>query len=139
MHNNVKFDTHGGNCQTNNIIYIASCKLCVHKMKYIGKSVTELRTRVNKHRNVFKSFNPSDNIEITDKEALAAHARSYHELTTVSEFNKCFIWDIFKCVNNPDLLLTEEQKAINQLNTIYPYGLNISNPIGLKSYLIYRV
>ena len=54
-HNGIKYDTHGGNCQSNNIIYSASCKLCLHKMKYIGKSVTELRTRVNKHRNTFQS------------------------------------------------------------------------------------
>ena len=138
-HDGVKYDTHGGNCQSNNIIYSASCKFCLHKMKYIGKSVTELRTRVNKHRNTFKSFNPDDDVEITDKEALAAHAKSYHHLTTVTEFNSCYVWDIIRSVNNPDLLLTEEQRTINQFNTIYPFGLNISNPIGLRNYLIYRV
>ena len=137
--NDVNYPCHGGNCQTMNIIYVASCKLCLYKMKYVGKTVQQLRERVNKHRNVFKSFNPSDNIEITDKEALAAHAKSYHDLSTVTEFNKCYSWDIYRNVHNPDLLLTEEQKHINELNTIYPFGLNISNPIGLKSFLIYRV
>ena len=138
-HDDANYNSHGGNCQTRNVIYIASCKLCLYKMKYVGKTVQQLRERVNKHRNVFNTFKDDDTVEITDKEAIAAHAKSYHHLTTTTEFNKCYSWDIYRCVNNPDNLLTEEQKTINELNTIYPFGLNISNPIGLKSFLIYRV
>ena len=137
--NGTIFGCHGGNCQSVNIIYIASCKLCLLKKKYVGKTVTELRKRVSNHRNMFKTFRSDRNTEISDKEALTAHARSYHQLQTVTEFNNCYVWDVYRKLSNPDMPLTEEQRVINQLNTIYPIGLNITNPIGLNNYLIDRL
>ena len=137
MQNNVRHDIAGGNCQSKGVIYVASCKEC--NMKYVGKTVNELRIRVSGHRNTFKSFQPRDEIEITDREALAAHTKGYHRLQDVTDFNNLFVWDIFRTVSNPSMLLTEEQQVINLLGTKHPLGLNISNPIGLSSYLIHRV
>ena len=137
MQNNVRHEIHGGNCQSKCVIYVASCKEC--NMKYVGKTINELRVRVSGHRNTFKSFQPRDDIEITDREALSAHAKGYHKLQDVTDFNNLFVWDIFRSVNNPSMLLTEEQQVINLLGTKHPLGLNIANPIGLTSYLIHRV
>ena len=114
--NDTNFGCHGGNCQSVNIIYVASCKLCFLKKKYVGKTVTELRKRVSNYRNTFKTFSSDRNTEITDKEALAAHARSYHQQQTVTEFNNCYVWDVYRKLSNPDMHGYHGRTASNKSN-----------------------
>ena len=115
----------GGNCKSNNIIYLATCTIC--NLGYIGKTTVPLRDRFSGHRRSMKIV--STLTEITDKEALAAHAVFDHHSQLT--FNELFRLNIVKNNVKPSELLKTEQQFINKYKTIRPTGLNISNPIGI--------
>ena len=115
----------GGNCKSNNIIYLATCTIC--NLGYIGKTTVPLRDRFSGHRRSMKIV--STLTEITDKEALAAHAVFDHHSQLT--FNELFRLNIVKNNVKPSELLKTEQQFINKYKTIRPTGLNINNPIGI--------
>ena len=78
-----------------------------------------------------KSFDPS--LEVTDENCLAAHISEFH---SNESFNDSYKFSVIEHVPSPDMLLIREQHYINSLRTFRPFGLNLSNPIGLKAKLV---
>ena len=118
----------GGNCTSNNLVYGAQCNHC--NASYVGKTVQALRNRISQHRSKIEKLGTS-NLEINDENSLAAHLKQEHNLTTPDDFNRSYKFTILKCVSDPGKLLFEEQKLINKLGTLRPYGLNFANPVNV--------
>ena len=127
--NDYNLNTHGGNCKTTNIIYAATCKLCVKKNVYVGKSENELRKRINEHRKGFKVLCKLHNSSLSPGSAssLAAHLSTVHKVQNNSHFNVSFKLDIlYKLPLESKKSLREYEKIfIEKLQTI-TYGLNRS-------------
>ena len=121
--NNVKHNNFdGGNCKSNNVVYLVQCSLC-HKA-YVGKTVNPLHCRMNGHRN----SKANENDLITDEQVLSHHATVTHQ----AQFNNIYrIWIVRK-LNDPKSLLGLENYFINKFDTKHPFGLNIDNPLGLR-------
>ena len=117
----------GGDCSSFNINYCAQCVVCL--LAYIGKTIGPLRTRICEHRNFMTTLGNDTNLEITDDNTLAAHAAE-HGIQTKAGFNSLYRFYVIRHVEKEQLTMSE-QFFINKFNTIKPYGLNVSNPIGL--------
>ena len=127
---NKRINCSGGNCKSNNLIYGAQCRHC--NATYVGKTTQELRKRIAQHRGHMKKLGTSTiNVEVTDECTLAAHLKYDHDLTTSVDFNSSYMFTILKSVNNPGRLPFEEQRFINELDTLVPHGLNMENPVGV--------
>ena len=116
----------GGNCKSNNIIYLCICKLC--DLAYFGKTTVPFHKRMNNHRDSMNNYDFNEAPPITDAHTLAYHALEHQN----HPFNKCYTYFIVKEVSNPSELLATEQFFINKFNTKKPTGLNISNPTGVR-------
>ena len=117
-------------CKSLCIIYFAQC---IHCLKcYIGKTIQELRSSIAGHR--AHSFAPLS--EVTDENCLAAHLTVDHSINGSDGFNKSYKFSVLEHVSTPRVLLTREQFHINSLRTFQPFGLNMSDPIGLKARLV---
>ena len=127
----------GGNCQTSLLIYLGICVEC--SKPYMGKTVNELRTRINGHRSHLKEMKTadtcSDEFVIDDTNCLAAHAYFCHGIKESKGFNLLYKFSIVQKLCDPKLLLRREQFYINTYKTFVPHGLNVSNPIGLHALL----
>ena len=122
--------TQGGNCQTNNIIYAATCKLCSKNNVYVGKTILALRSRVNGHRttftNILKSAAEGKQPALhakNDENVLGAHLFTVHHKRDKSDFDRHFVFDIL-ATTSPENLRKCEQSHIDKLNCVYPLGLN---------------
>ena len=69
-----------------------------------------------------------------DEAALSQHMKTEHQLQTVNDFNKCFSFTILEL--DPKNLDKCEQKWVNTLKTMQPYGLNIEHPCGVVDQLL---
>ena len=135
--NGVKVNCAGGNYKSNNIIYVVRCKLCKNHNCYVGKTVTELHTRLSQHRSHFnkllkKQTNNANSInllEIDDEQIVGVHLYFKHCKHNVSDFNRFYSVDILSHCSPSDIRRTE-QLFINKLKTLTPYGLNQCNSIG---------
>ena len=135
--NGVQSRCAGGNCKSNNVIYCIRCKICTDHNCYVGKTVSELHTRVSQHRSHFtkllkKQKNTPHNVnllEVDDEQILGVHLYSKHCKQDVSDFNKFYSIDILSHCSPCDIRKTE-QYFINKLKTLTPYGLNQCNSIG---------
>ena len=131
------FKTAGGDCKSKNLVYAASCKLCDFNNVYTGKSVTELRTRINGHRskfnNILKAYKRNPNLvldleETDDESILGAHIFSVHNIVNIKQFDDTYNFDILhKCA--PSNLRKNEQSLIGRMGTRKPFGLNQINSI----------
>ena len=105
----------------------------------MGKTVNMLRTRINGHRSHLTDMSMadinSDTLMIDDKNCLAAHAYFCHDVRDNTGFNSLYKFSSVQMLCDPKLLLRREQYYINTYKTFVPYGLNISNPIGLHALL----
>ena len=123
----------GGNCQTTLLIYLGICVACLKP--YMGKTINELRCRINGHRSHLKEILSADlcknDLLIDDTNCLAAHARFCHCVKDNKSFNLLYKFSIVQKLHDPNLLLRREQFYINKYKTFVPFGLNVSNPIGL--------
>ena len=101
------------NCKSKNIIYLITCKKC--NIQYVGETTTPMRERVNKHRATIKK-----------------HEKDLH---IVRHFSTCCSIDDLtiqpiEYINDEDgdksgaLRRYREKYWMNELRTIYPYGLN---------------
>ena len=77
----------------------------------------------------------SDHFMIDDYNCLAAHAYFCHDVKDNDGFNSLYRFSIVQMLCEPKLLLRREQYYINTYKTFVPYGLNVSNPIGLHALL----
>ena len=120
----------GGNCKSRNINYCLKCVTC--GLGYIGKTTQFLSTRTSQHRSFISKIDAST--ELSDENTLAAHAYWEHNVTTKEGFDDLYSIYIIKN-KDPAQLTYSEQFLINYFFTVRPYGLNVSNPIGLSPVL----
>ena len=124
----------GGDCRAFNINYGARCMQC--SLAYLGKTVQALRTRIAQHRGFIVALGAStDEFELSDENTLAAHALE-HGVRTKADFNELYKFFVVKYVEK-EMLTISEQELISRYNTVRPYGLNVSNPLGIPS--VFRV
>ena len=121
-----------GNCKSKNIIYLAQCNLCSNKC-YVGRTVQTLNKRVNGHRQslstvVKKGLNYVNSPDTEDTFCLGIHLFNEHGIT--SNFNEYFTFHVLEHVS-PLQMEKCEHLWIHKLNTLFPYGMNRSNPFGL--------
>ena len=132
----MKINICGGNCKSKNIIYAVTCKHCSDNNVYIGKTVLELRNRINGHRAKFYDIlrnsgtndfvlNPS---EIPDEQILGAHLYLKHNLVNKENFNESYVVDVVSHCSPKDLRV-REQFYIHALKTLTPLGLNQMNSV----------
>ena len=121
-----------GNCKSKNIIYLAQCNLCDDKW-YVGRTVQPLHKRANGHRQSFatvvnKGLNYVNSLDNDDSFCLGIHLLTEHGIT--SGFNDAFTFHVLEHVS-PLQMEKCEHLWLHRLNTLFPYGLNRSNPFGL--------
>ena len=132
----MKMNARGGNCKSKNIIYAVTCKLCHDNNVYIGKTVLEIRNRINGHRakcyDILRDIDRPDFIlnpsEISDEQILGAHLYLKHNLVKKEDFNKSYIVDVVSHCDPKDLRV-HEQFYILGLKTLTPLGLNQINSV----------
>ena len=99
---------------------------------YIGKTVNNLNIRINGHRSAFysvlKSQGDGHEIIVDDINCLGAHILEVHGKSDKFDFNKSYSFTILKVVD-PSSLRYFEQKYIEKLKTLTPFGLNNMNSI----------
>jgi hypothetical protein len=130
--NGVKIKPAPGSCSSYNIIYIVLCSLCVKK--YVGRTVQQLRFRMNGHRYNFYCLlsNPGVRLgwEEDDMYSLGIHLIDEHGCSDKSDFNKYY--RVFILMNSsPSNLEVNEHKFIQRLKTLKPFGLNSVDPFGI--------
>ena len=121
-----------GNCKSKNIIYLSECNLCTNNC-YVGRTVQPLHKRVCGHRqgftNVVKNGLSYENIsDSEDTHCLGIHLFNEHGIT--SDFNNYFTFHVLEHVS-PLHMEKSEHLWIHKLNTLFPNGINRSNPFGL--------
>ena len=122
-----------GSCLARNIIYFASCLLCLKG--YVGKTICQLRTRINGHRALYYKIKKdpirtiSENTYNNDL-SLAYHLYKEHNCTDPADFNKVYRFTILQHCN-PDDLDVAENRWIHELRTLEPGGINASNPFSI--------
>ena len=122
--NGIPLRTAPGNCKTNNIIYLVSCKMC--SKSYIGRTTQPLGTRMNGHRKCYYKVLRSDNIDTNlDDFSLGLHLLHDHGLEDPKCFNDTYETTILE-VCSPSLLERKEHCFIHKFNTLFPHGLNKS-------------
>ena len=135
--NGIDVKSAGGSCKSNNIVYCVRCTLCSSYNCYVGKTVTALHERMSQHRSSFialmkklkRDRNNVNLLEIDDEQILGAHLFSKHNKRNAHDFNTCYVVDILSHCNPCDIRITE-QRYIDKLKTLTPYGLNQCNSIG---------
>ena len=102
----VNFDA---NCQTGMCIYLISCKIC--NMKYVGKSWNSIRARLNGHRGHL--------LRGTEGQIMRDHftGNDGHGISSI-------MIKPIELVPRKELI-TREKFWIAELNTLFPYGLNM--------------
>ena len=132
--NNREVRSSSGNCTTAKVIYAAQCTRCSTNNTYVGKTVTELRQRINGHRasyySVLKAMKKGtwSIDDLDDSNCLGAHLVLTHNCTTEADFNSFYRFTILKLCD-PSKLRYFEQSLIESLQTIVPFGLNNVNSI----------
>ena len=127
------FRTPSGSCKTKRLVYAADCLLC--QKQYSGQTTNNLRTRINGHRShMTKEFDPNKDTRHLDEATLAQHLKEVHNLDTVELFNTCYTFSILEV--DPQNLDRCEQKWVNNLKTMRPFGLNIEKPCGVVDSLL---
>ena len=100
-----------GDCTTNNIIYLITCKLC--NKQYVGQTQHNLQTRFRNHR-----FN------ILHKNSLDSIGNHFsHDQHNINDMSVKIIEQI--PYQNIHFRLQRENHWMTKLNTLEPHGLNI--------------
>ena len=122
------FATPAANCKSRNLIYMASCKHC--SKQYVGKTCQCLRTRITGHR----THVGKEEFSETDDSALAEHLCVDHNFNSEpNSFNSSYSFTVLEAF--PHNLDMAEQRWINRLVTMRPFGLNKDRPLGVSDSL----
>ena len=122
-----------GSCASYNIVYLVVCDIC--HQHYIGRSTRQLNTRIGEHRRHFyqivdnkvsPNINPNDD---NDDFALGSHLY-LHGYKNKSDFSKFYKVSLLE-VCSPRILEVKEHKYIHKLNSLNPFGINLSNPFAI--------
>ena len=97
-----------GCCDTSDCIYIISCKQNDCHMHYVGYTTTKLNKRLSGHR--------ANIINGTEGKIMLEHFTKHHQICDM------VIKPIDIC--DKELLKNREKYWMQELNTIFPYGLN---------------
>ena len=121
-----------GNCKSKNVIYLAKCNLCIDNC-YVGRTVQTLNKRVTGHRSGFstvvdKGLDYVNSPDPDDTYSLGVHLHKVHGLT--SDFNKYYKFHVLEHVS-PSTMEKSEHLWIHKLNTLFPHGINRTNPFAL--------
>ena len=97
-----------GSCKSKNCVYLISCKAPRCHMKYVGFTTTPLHKRLSGHR--------SNIANGTEGHVMLQHFTKIHRVTDI----------IIKPIEYCDgkFIRSKEKFWIQELNTIFPYGLN---------------
>ena len=130
--NGKRINLPNGNCKSKNIIYLAECNLYIDNC-YVGRTVQPLHKRVCGHRQGFanvvkKGIDYVSALDTDDTYSLGIHLYNEHGLT--SEFNKHYTFHVLEHVS-PLQMEKIEHLWIHKLNTLFPNGINRSNPFSL--------
>ena len=111
---------------------MAQCNLCIDN-SYVGRTVQPLHKRVNGHRQGFvnvvsNGLDYVNSLDTEDSYSLGLHLYNEHGL--ISEFNKHYTFHVLEHVS-PLQMEKCEHLWIHGLNTLFPNGINRSNPFGL--------
>ena len=119
-----------GNCKTKNIIYLVTCRLC--QKPYIGRTVQPLCDRMSGHRACFyKVLRKHNDVDASsDDYSLGLHIANDHGCIDQGDFNRLYQVQIMENCS-PSSLEKKEHCYIHKYNTLFPIGLNKTNPFGL--------
>ena len=119
-----------GNCKTKNTIYLVNCRLC--RKSYIGRTVQPLSDRMSGHRACYyKVLKKHSDVDTnSDDFSLGLHIVHDHGCTDQGDFNRVFNVQILENCS-PSSLEKKEHCYIHKYNTLFPIGLNKTNPFSL--------
>ena len=128
--NGLPVTTAPGNCKTKNVIYLVSCRLC--KKTYFGRTVQLICKRMSGHRECYyKVLRKPDDVDVhSDDFSLGLHIANEHGCTDEGDFNRLYNVQIIENCS-PSSLEKKEHCYIHKYNTLFPIGLNKTNPFGL--------
>ena len=133
--NGKKHKTAKGTCTSSNIIYAATCKLCLKN--YTGKSTQLFSNRNNGHRAKFVKYvkhmlRGGDHRKyiLDDEYSLGIHLYNEHQLIDRKGFDNTFKFTVLENCS-PRNLDEREHSWIQKLRCLYPHGLNLISPFGL--------
>ena len=119
-----------GNCKTRNVIYLVTCKLC--NKSYFGRTVQQICKRMGGHRECFyKVLRKHTDVDVlSDDYSLGLHLVNEHGCIDETDFNRLYNVQIIENCS-PSTLEKKEHCYIHKCNTLFPIGLNKTNPFGL--------
>ena len=129
-----------GTCASKNLIYCFFCSEC--NKPYVGRTVTRLNIRCNKHRSAYyrvlkeamkanPDFEGLSSNDHDDTYSLGLHLVNDHGCTDERDFNRIFNVFILETCSPASLEVTEH-KYIHSLKSLRPMGLNTSNPFNIR-------
>ena len=107
----------GANCQSNNLIYLISCKKC--RAQYVGETYRKLGDRIYEH---LYSIRRNLDTPVADHFNSPGHSMSDVEVEVVSYV---YLHVPPNCKEGTDIRRTVERKWIHELKTSQYPGLNI--------------
>ena len=105
------------NCDTSNIVYVLSCKLC--DLQYVGSTVTKFRTRFNNHRSRIRNFNCRNS---DDGFRLYEHFSNHQ-----GPLQDCMTVHFLESSDCEESLRFAETQWIWKLKSLFPNGLNVND------------
>ena len=128
--NGLSISTAPGNCKSKNVVYLVSCRLC--SKPYFGRTVQQICKRMSGHRECYyKVLRNHDDVDVqSDDYSLGLHIVNEHGCTDESDFNRLYSVQIIENCS-PSSLEKKEHCYIHRYNTLFPIGLNKTNPFGL--------
>ena len=123
-----------GSCKTPNVCYLG---MCICSKPYTGRTVSELRNRINGHRNSYREVlkkaetNTIEEIDATsDEYALGLHLHLDHGLTDPNAFDSYVQFGILDVVTPSDIM-KKEFRWMHKVNSFQPIGINVEYPFGI--------
>ena len=141
-----------GSCSSKHVIYCYFCTLC--NKHYLGRSVTKLSKRANKHRSDFYKVLraarlPNFDVEQFEIDNANGHDDSFtlglhlildHDIEHIDEGSFNDLYRVFIVQHSsPGTAEVDEHKQMHRLNSFRPNGLNRANtfwipPLGSTMY-----
>ena len=119
------YSTPTADCKSKNTIYCATCLHC--SKQYVGKSTNKLQKRISGHR---AHMNDTDFDLDNDDATLAEHLKLSHGVADFDLFNHSYSFTVLQA--SPHDLDACEQRWVDRLTTLSPFGLNKEAPNGVS-------
>ena len=119
------YSTPTADSKSKNTIYCATCLHC--SKQYVGKSTNKLQKRISGHR---AHMNDTDFDLDNDDATLAEHLKLSHGVVDFDLFNHSYSFTVLQA--SPHDLDACEQRWVDRLTTLSPFGLNKEAPNGVS-------